>query len=251
MSFDATASVFERHRQVPDRVRAAIRAAVLSRIPENCKRRLLDIGAGTGRIGRAFVSAGDTYIGVDASMGMLRQFVSGRGFLVQAEAERLPFPDRAFGAVMLIQVLSGARSWLGILRDARRVLAAGAPLFVGQQKVPQDGIDVQMKGYLHVILLREMGISIAASIDNRTHGLEWLRQASCTSEQIIVERWTARRSPRDFLERHVTGMRFSAVPPTAQQTALERLSAWAQAHFGSLDRAFSEEHIFELHAFTF
>ena len=37
--------------------------------------RLLDLGAGTGRIGWPFVAAGDDYVGVDLSLGMLREFV--------------------------------------------------------------------------------------------------------------------------------------------------------------------------------
>ncbi|MBV9443679.1 MAG: class I SAM-dependent methyltransferase [Acidobacteriaceae bacterium] len=250
MSFDGMASVFERHRQVPERVAAAIRAAVLSRIPENCSRPLLDVGAGTGRVGRAFVNEGDEYIGVDASMPMLREFVSGCGSLVQADAELLPFRNGTFGAVMLIQVLSGTGGWLGILREARRALAAGGPLFIGQQKTPQDGIDAKMKQCLDTIL-HEMGISTGANVQNRAHALEWLHRASDKSEQLIVAKWTAIRSARGFLERHVTGARFAAVPPAARAAALDRLSVWAQGHYGSLDRSFSEEHVFELHAFTF
>ena len=41
--------------------------------------RLLDLGAGTGRIGRPFVAAGDDYVGVDLSLGMLREFARRAG----------------------------------------------------------------------------------------------------------------------------------------------------------------------------
>ena len=52
------------------RIRSAIHTA--ARITATA--RVLDIGAGTGRIGRAFIEAGDFYIGVDTSLAMLQEF---------------------------------------------------------------------------------------------------------------------------------------------------------------------------------
>ena len=77
--------------------------------------RVLDLGAGTGRIGWPFVAAGDDYVGVDLSFGMLREFArrSRESMpaprLVQADGERLPFRDATFDAVLLIQVFGAAR----------------------------------------------------------------------------------------------------------------------------------------------
>src|SRR5215470_4333227 len=99
--YDAAAAAFDRHRALPDQVPAAIRAAVLAAvgIPSPC---LLDLGAGTGRIGRAFVAAGDDYVGVDLSLGMLREFAryAAPPPLAQADGEHLPFGDATFDAVL-------------------------------------------------------------------------------------------------------------------------------------------------------
>ena len=38
------------------------------------RHRILEIGCGTGRIGSQFTAAGDNYLGVDLSLGMLREF---------------------------------------------------------------------------------------------------------------------------------------------------------------------------------
>ncbi len=244
------ALVFERHRQLPEGVPNAIRSAILSMIPEPHVARILDIGAGSGRIGRAFVEAGEKYVGLDLSLGMLHEFGSKNAVLVQADAEYLPFPDHTFGAVMLIHVINGAREWTRILGEAQRVLAKAAPLILGHRATPNDGLDVQLKEYLHAILHR-MGVSPGGNMQNRDRALELLASASKKAEHVIVASWTAARTPREFLERHRTGARFSALPIAVQRSALDEVRTWAEARFGSLDRVFSEEHTFQLHAFTF
>src|SRR5436305_509129 len=81
---------------------------------KNIAPRLLDLGAGSGRIGAPFVAAGDDYVGVDLSAGMLREFAARTervARLVQADGARLPFGDAAFDAVLLIQVFGGLSGW--------------------------------------------------------------------------------------------------------------------------------------------
>jgi predicted TPR repeat methyltransferase len=90
-AYDAAAATFDRHRKLPEGVAQATRGAVL-RALDLMRRRLVDLGAGTGRIVRAFVEAGDAYAGVDVSLGMLREFArnvgarDGVSVLLQASA---------------------------------------------------------------------------------------------------------------------------------------------------------------------
>ena len=87
----------------------------------------LDIGAGTGRLGRSFVEAGDDYVAADLSLGMLREFMRkvhdrhcGTPLLVQANGEQLPFRDGSFDAVILVQIFGGMRGWRPLVDEARR-----------------------------------------------------------------------------------------------------------------------------------
>src|SRR5262245_19871481 len=81
-SFDITAADFDRHRALPDRVVEMVRSAVLTAIAarsdgialKSARRRLLDLGAGSGRIGWSFVAACDDYVGIDLSYRMLQAF---------------------------------------------------------------------------------------------------------------------------------------------------------------------------------
>lgn len=254
-AFDAVASSFDRHRALPDGVAPAIRAAVLACIDRSSRPRLLDLGAGTGRIGWLFVAAGDDYIGVDLSLGMLRAFL-GRAEqsgleprLVQSNGELLPFPDATFDAVLMVQIFGGMRGWRRVIAEARRVLQSAGALVIGATVTPAEGIDAQMKRRLAAIL-GEMGVQ-ADRRNVREDVRQQIEQAAQERTRVIAAEWDAERSPRGFLERHRTGAGFSASPEPAREEALRKLATWAAATFGSLDAAVSERHAFELQVFKF
>src|SRR3954452_24025241 len=103
-AYDAMAAGFERQRPLPGWVAQSIRAAVLQAVADVDRPRILDIGAGTGRFGWPFVAAGDDYVGVDLSGGMLRSFANrslgGKCIsLIQADGRILPFAAASFDAV--------------------------------------------------------------------------------------------------------------------------------------------------------
>ena len=163
---------------------------------------MLDLGAGSGRIGAAFVAAGDRYIGVDLSFGMLRVFAARHdlpgthaALLVQADGERLPFRDATFDAVLLMQVLNAAHDWRRLAAEARRVLAPTGALIVGRTVAPEDGIDARMKLRL-ADLLDAMGVEATPQRSRRRGNAlaraEWPRDAASST----AAAWTADRTPR-------------------------------------------------------
>jgi SAM-dependent methyltransferase len=251
--YDTAAPTFERHRALPDGVPEAIRAAVREAVDAPSPR-LLDLGAGTGRIGIPFVAARDDYVGVDLSFGMLCEFnrravdSAHAPRLVQADGERLPFADASFDAIMLIQVFGGMRGWRRLLVETRRVLRGAGVLVLGRAVAPPDGLDARMKARL-ALLLGEIGAP-ADRTNTRQDAQGWLDQEA-RGTRLVASTWTARRTPRGFIERHRTGARFSALPAPVKEEALRRLAAWAKTAFGSLDAASTEPHEFELQLFRF
>jgi demethylmenaquinone methyltransferase/2-methoxy-6-polyprenyl-1,4-benzoquinol methylase len=248
--YDAAAPTFEHHRALPDGVPEAIRATVLEAVDASPPR-LLDLGAGTGRIGIPFIAARDDYVGVDLSFGMLSEFrrrAADRARLVQADGERLPFADGSFDAIMLIQVFGGMRGWRRLLVEARRVLRGAGVLVLGRAVAPPDGLDARMKAQLS-LLLDEIGAP-ADRTNTRQHAQGWLEQQA-RGTRLVAATWTARRTPRGFIERHRTGARFSALPAPVKEEAMRRLAGWAATAFGSLDAATAEPHDFELQLFRF
>jgi ubiquinone/menaquinone biosynthesis C-methylase UbiE len=247
--YDVVAPNFDSFRVLPTGVPEAIRAAVLraSALPHP---RLLDIGAGSGRIGRLFVAAGDDYVGIDLSIGMLREFARRTAArLAQADGQQLPFRDATFDTVMLIQVFGGLRGWKTFIAEARRVLRPAGTLIVGRTNMPADGIDTRMKQRLAVIL-RELGIEQDRA-NAREDIVQSLESSAHSRESATAAAWTTNRTPRGFIERHGSGGRFSALPAHIKARALRDLGAWAAETFGSLDKPFSEQHAFQLQIFKF
>ena len=214
--------------------------------------RVLDLGAGTGRIGKAFVDGSSLYIGVDSSLAMLREFLaqSHTAPLVQSDGTHLPFADGTFDVVMLMQVLSGAQDWQSLLLEVRRVLRPRGMVVVGHTSTHAAGVDAQLKRRLSEIL-REMGVAWHEPQKARRESLAWLESSARCRNQVRAASWIAERTPREFLVRHRTGARFAALPAAVQDEALQKLSVWAEATLGPLDTAHSEAHTFELEIFEF
>jgi ubiquinone/menaquinone biosynthesis C-methylase UbiE len=256
-AYDTAASSFERHRALPNSAVEAIRSVIWSvtRLPEQA--RVLDVGAGTGRIGRAFLAAGDFYVGVDSSQAMLQEFSTKSEFresktslLAQAEGRQLPFHNASFDLVLLMQVLSAAGDWRQMLDECRRVLRPGGAIVGGHTRSPESGIDAQLKGRLAAIL-EEMQVSWHQPRESRRQALAWLEAASVRHWYREAASWKVITSAEEFLLRHRTGARFAALPPAIQEEALARLRAWVETNFGSVSAGREEQHSFELSIFEF
>jgi ubiquinone/menaquinone biosynthesis C-methylase UbiE len=214
--------------------------------------RLLDLGAGTGRIGEAFVTAADAYVALDRSMGMLAHFArkaASRGDLVppmvQADGRRLPFSESAFDAVLVVQVLSGSPGWHRLMDEVLRVLRPGGAVVLGEAIAPLDGLDAQMREQLSRILA-ECGVEVHRAGRQRAAARDWLTSRTQRIHEVIAARWEVSRSPREFLARHTTGARFAALPQPIKDEALRLLGDWAIAKFSSLDTTRVELHAFLL-----
>jgi len=256
-SFDPIAGEFDRLRALPAGVPAAIRNAIWGALGSDSGARLLDVGAGTGRIGEAFLSSSDRYIAVDTSAKMLAQFAHKAAksrapapALVQADGRSLPFPDGSFDTVLLIQVVSGSAGWRQLLTEARRVLCPGGAVVLGRTNGPLDGIDQRMRSQLAQILAT-LGVDASRPGAGREDADRWLSPSASRTAQVIAARWVAERSPREFLTRHATGARFIALPASIRDEALRQLADWAVCTFGTLDFPFVEPHAFVLDVFVF
>jgi demethylmenaquinone methyltransferase/2-methoxy-6-polyprenyl-1,4-benzoquinol methylase len=255
--FDAVAAQFEAHRALPAGVVPLIRDAVWQATSIAVGGTALEIGAGTGRIGCAFQAAGDAYVGVDLSRGMLDEFVarerasgSRAPQLVQGDGRALPLAAATFDVVLLVHVLSSQREWRAVLCEARRVLRPDGALVLGQTVPPAGGVDRRMRAQLTDILagLHAQTVPAGARVPE---AVAWLASQARRHTHVIAAAWDQERRPSAFLARQPTGARFARLPAGVQATALARLEDWARATFGGLDACFSERWEFELDVFMF
>jgi ubiquinone/menaquinone biosynthesis C-methylase UbiE len=116
--------------------------------------RILDLGCGAGRDLAWLVMRGARAVGVDLSAGMLAQArTTAPGPLAQMDMRGLAFPAGCFDGVWCVA------SFLhlpkadapGALREMRRVLRPGGPLFLGIQEGSGEGWEGWAPGpYAHV-----------------------------------------------------------------------------------------------------
>ena len=103
--YDLSASDFDCHRALLSGVQQAVRRAILNGLVPG-RPRILDLGTGTGRIGRVFADADDDYVAVDLSLGTLREFSKrarargGRPHLVQANGHVCHLPTHCHAMVL-------------------------------------------------------------------------------------------------------------------------------------------------------
>ena len=255
--FDAIAHSFDRDRALPNGVAETVRTTILSALASGGnpagreKPRLLDLGAGTGRIGWPFVAAGKdsehTVGKIDANIIVAGRCDHGhRAALVQGDGRALPFADAVFDAILLVQIFGGLRGWRGLVDEGRRVLGPDGALVLGRTVTPGDGVDARMRQCLLALLNTRHERQNA-----REDAERYLTGIASAASHLVGPDWRAERSPRAFLARDATAARFSQLPRATREDAMRTLAAWAQTQFGGLDAMFPETHRFEMHVFRF
>ena len=96
------------------------------------KLRIIPLG-GLGEVGKnmmAYEFAGDIIV-VDASMGMLRQAGEKDGLLLTcSQTETLPFPDKSFDRVIMVDALHHVNNHQKTAHELWRVLKSGGRIVI-------------------------------------------------------------------------------------------------------------------------
>lgn len=234
--FDGQAADFDRRVGLPPADCRAIAAAVARFGADGPGERIVEIGAGTGMIGRWFLDHSVRYVGLDLSRGMLEEFRRkvASSPLVQADASQAwPLPDGSARVVFssrAIHLLPLAH----VVRETRRVAPGGA-LVLGRVERPPDSVKARLAREMRR-RLRGLGFSprdagsrrlLQALLDEGARGLG----------RAEVVRWPSRQTPRTALGqwRGKEGLGGIVLPPGVQEEVLRGLEAWAEETFGGLD----------------
>jgi hypothetical protein len=265
--FDGQAREFDRRVGLPEDDCRAIAAAVLALAGAGSGDRVVEIGAGTGMIGRWFLDHAVRYVGLDLSRGMLEVFRRRAGAvragLVQADAAR-PWPLPAGAARVVfssraIHLLPPAHVVdelfrVGV-RDAGTGGAArqenagngGAALVLGWVERPAASVKARMSRQMQR-LVRERGFSPRTAGSRRLLAACRERGAGELPRTAVVSR-PARYTPRQALAswRSKPGLGGIVLPPGMQEAVLDELEQWAARTFGSLDAdsAVAETYVLE------
>jgi SAM-dependent methyltransferase len=200
--------------------------------------RIIDIGAGTGRVGLALARNSFKVVAVDPAVPML-QTMQGKSsdspvLLVAAEGTRLPFRGNCADAVILARLLYLVTDWQSLLREAKEVLKLGGVLFHewANGDLNEEWVQVREKARS---LFQEAGVEIPfhpgakseVDVDSylRDLGFHRLEQIEAGAGPAITL--------ADFLSKIQSG-EFSYVwnvPKHVQDSCLPQLRRWCESKF--------------------
>lgn len=127
VDFSSNAAIYDRRHQalLPREVVGALASAAELQTTS----RVLDVGAGTGRVALALVDYGCTVVALEPSMNMLNELQRKRGGralgIVCGEGGHLPFLPGLFDAIVFARVLYLIADWQSVLREASALLRPG------------------------------------------------------------------------------------------------------------------------------
>jgi SAM-dependent methyltransferase len=153
--YDGIVEWFEDFRPVLDDDEVEALRRILGPGPGRC----LDVGCGTGVAIPELTRLGWSVVGVDVSEAMLARARAHGAELHRVSAESLPFDDASFDGAVALWLHTDVDDFPAIVREAARVLRAGAPFayigahpcFVGPHSrfIAAKGVPTLHPGYRH------------------------------------------------------------------------------------------------------
>ncbi len=131
--YDADSFTYDKDRWTTNAGLSNTRAQIrnIEELGENwSKKKILEVGVGTGRIAAHIAGKGAEVVGVDISEGMLREcrermrrLQQQRVHVARADGLRLPFESHVFDGCVCINVLSHVPDYRGVLAEIARTLS--------------------------------------------------------------------------------------------------------------------------------
>lgn len=246
----STAQQYDDFRAIPDSALSAIQSRVIAAAGLRPGARVLELGAGTGRIGRGFSSRGFRYTGLDTSRAMLTRFHTlavplEHPALVQASAVQLPFATGCFDLVLLVQVLGVVPGWRRALAECQRVLVTGGRAVVGRVEHAPGSLQVFVRAE-RIRRLAEEGIEVRRPGAEEDQIVAALSTSVGPVETLPSLTWQAETDPRTAVEANLSGWRVQSLPLEQQARLREQLLSATAKRYASLDRPIQEERTFAL-----
>lgn len=253
-SFDRAANIYDQTRQLLEPIAKYGIPALVDSI--GLRSRVLEVGAGTGRISIPLLERGVDWVGCDLSSPMLKRFQEkfSSPRIAQADATLLPFPSERFDVVLTVHVMHLIPPWREALREFQRVLAPGG-------------------AYLNVSTWASVGTSVGDKIREfwrgwlREHGVdaehpgvrdykdlqEELRSMGAALSEVEAVRFMEAYTLREELDRFASRTYSYTwhIPDAVFDESIKELRAWVTHEYGDLDQQVNDEVHFVIHMARF
>lgn len=240
MSYRSIARDYNAINALPPLAASQIGAAIARCMPGP---RLLDLGAGAGRLAIPAAWAGCQVVALDLELEMLRAGRAEAAELalaplcsLQASALTVPVRDGAFDGVMINNLLHLVPEWEGALREAARALRPGGVLIQGRDWLDPHSCAGRIRGRWREIVagldptmrptaaagpaLVQALAAMGGQSDAECLAAEWVE---CLSPARIIDRMQARRHNETW-----------SLPDDILNEGLPQLEAWAREQWPDL-----------------
>lgn len=253
-SFDRAANYYDQTRQLSEPIANYGIPALVDAIGPGS--RVIEVGAGTGRISIPLLERGVDLIGCDLSSPMLRRFQekfpSAR--IAQGDASLLPFPADRFDVVLTVHVMHLIPAWREVLREFRRVLVPGGTyLNVSTWASIGTSVGDQIREFWRG-WLRERGVDAEhPGARDFKDVLEELRSLGATVQEIEVVRFPELFTLREELDRFASRIYSYTwhIPDALHEESIKALRTWLAKTYGDLDQQMQDEVQFVIHVARF
>jgi SAM-dependent methyltransferase len=209
---------------------------------------LLDVGTGTGAIGRYFTGLSIRYLGMDLSLPMLEVFrrklepLPGHMLLLQANSDR-PWPvrDSALAVVFASRVVHHL-STPHFIREVWRVCRPGGYLMLGRVTRAADSLPNRLQRHKRT-LLAEHGLRTRDGGQAVQHLVaDCLERGATPLAPACVARWTRTTTARQLLSawegkpQLMSRTQGHSLNPDGRAAIVTALTDWVRQEFGDLDR---------------
>lgn len=257
MWFDGQAEAFEDTAGLEPAIGRRVAEAIVELSGAGGDELIVDVGAGTGSIGRHFAALPNRYVALERSRPMLAIFqhnpLSRKMVLAEADCDR-PWPIAACSvAVVFASRVVHHLKPRHFIDETRRVCRPGGTVLLGRITRDPDSLPSRLQRQKRA-LLAEQGMSIGGGEQAVRKVMDDCRAMGATALQpATVARWTRSVTPRQLLENWEGKPQLTssaaAVGMSAEQRAatVEALRNWARGEFGDLDRVheLTEEYVLQ------
>jgi ubiquinone/menaquinone biosynthesis C-methylase UbiE len=241
LPFDRAVDYYDGTRELPGTLASHGIQALLDRLQTRPHTTLLEVGAGTGRIGIPLLQRGANLFGCDLSRPMLLRHQSKYppARLAQADAVYLPYPTDHFDGLITIHVLHLVGAWRAALREFARVLRPGGVYINSWNWHSEEDVGNRVREFWRRRVEALGADWRRPGIQSREELLDEAHAMGAETVELEAGRTTLPVSPQDVID-NIASRVFSdtwPVPDNVFAASLDDLRAWAAEQFSDLTAA--------------